>query len=685
MVLRCACLWAALLACDALRISPSTAANVSASADCGGDTTVLAARLGARGYWKGQGFCSALLSGSGIGGSVASPLNLLRGACAAGVAGARPLCAISAKECDTGGYMGTSADAAFATDGSMYTAAHVTAGPSGTYLVAGLRAPSAALAHVCLKGKFGANTTLSVTSVSGGGGVSSATSTVALRALPSGTSIDECFALGQEAQVALAGRLVTSLRVDAGCVGGASHANSTHACEAGETFSLTAISAFAVGGGGGGGGGGDAAAAATCPETLTFDLGAHFSLSSVRLQAYKAGMASVDVLLSSARAAAPGGPPPPPPSFTALARNASFDRSAAQFWLQLDEGVPASLASERVRFVRFVFHVRAGHRATLVEVTVEGTPVAAPAAATATAVAADDGAGEECAPGWYGTGCTLAMPCANDCWSGAGRGSCHAANGTCACAPNVFGADCSCANARVKLPAGHGFARLSSGGGSVVTTNHVMDDVTAAAQAGAQQLVLEGGASSRPLWQSAGVCSAFTGRSLNVSALNALLGACGAGLCTASCECPQSRQTAAAARTAYSCSAQTRADTAAAFPGLDVGALASGVMEAATDGNAAYTATTVKYSSAERRAWFEAALPQPAALRAVWLRATLGNRDPAASVFRLSVVTAAGSVHALSDAPPEYVRSLLTRAFSFFYLLTTPTLLVSRSLFYACL
>ena len=81
------------------RITPLTS-NVSASTDCGGDLGALASRLSARGYWKGKGYCSSLLSGGGVGASAASPLNLLRGACAAGVAGARPLCAVSAKECD---------------------------------------------------------------------------------------------------------------------------------------------------------------------------------------------------------------------------------------------------------------------------------------------------------------------------------------------------------------------------------------------------------------------------------------------------------------------------------------------------------------------------------------------------------------------------------------------------------
>ena len=78
----------------------------------------------------------------------------------------------------------------------------------------------------------------------------------------------------------------------------------------------------------------------------------------------------------------------------------------------------------------------------------------------------------------------------------------------------------------------------------------------------------------------------------------------------------------------------------------------------ATDASV-YSAAVVHYSSAERKAWFQAMLPTPQPLRAVWLRASVPDGE---ARFNLTVLGADGvtAVASLGTTRPVAVTGGMT-------------------------
>ena len=161
-----------------------------------------------------------------------------------------------------------------------------------------------------------------------------------------------------------------------------------------------------------------------------------------------------------------------------------------------------------------------------------------------------------------------------------------------------------------------------------------MDTRTADVQARAASLVT--GAADQPLWQSAGVCRQRY--HLNVTSLNALLGACARGFCTVSCDCPMYRAFSPDRYTAYTCSSS---DTRTENDKVPY------VIDGATDASV-YSAAIVRYSSAERCAWFQAMLPNPQPIRTLWLRASISSD----ARFSLTALFVNGSSFLIGSTPP---------------------------------
>jgi hypothetical protein len=171
----------------------------------------------------------------------------------------------------------------------------------------------------------------------------------------------------------------------------------------------------------------------------------------------------------------------------------------------------------------------------------------------------------ECSAGRHGSSCSKTLRCPHGCY---GHGECNL--GVCNCTSLFYGAECGCQKI---FELGYGQQRLSDNAN--VTTNMIVDAVTRVAQTSAKTLLIDG--ERAPQWASTGVCSS-TQRRFYVPELNALLGACALGLCSASCECNQVRAVAPSTYSFYTCSSQhsqrkTPYDNAISF------------IDGATDGN----------------------------------------------------------------------------------------------------
>ena len=149
------------------------------------------------------------------------------------------------------------------------------------------------------------------------------------------------------------------------------------------------------------------------------------------------------------------------------------------------------------------------------------------------------------ATGYHGHACIEPLPCPKLC-GGQSRGVCSAhptatttspaSPPTCVCQGSFFGRDCLC---RKNRPLGYGLVKLSDN--ATLTTNDARD----ASDPSKLALLIDG--SKSPLWQSGGSCHGSNGgatyvtRAMAKRVFNPLVGACALGLCTASCECGQSR------------------------------------------------------------------------------------------------------------------------------------------------
>jgi hypothetical protein len=147
--------------------------------------------------------------------------------------------------------------------------------------------------------------------------------------------------------------------------------------------------------------------------------------------------------------------------------------------------------------------------------------------------------------GYHGHACIEPLPCPKMC-GGQSRGMCSAhptatttspaSPPTCVCQGSFFGRDCLC---RKNRPLGYGLVKLSDN--VTVTTNDARD----ASDPSKLALLVDG--HRGPLWQSGGSCHGRNGgatyvtRAMAKRVFNPLWGACVLGLCTASCECGQSR------------------------------------------------------------------------------------------------------------------------------------------------